>query len=165
MGYLPTSKQATYRQKLQRAYDQPTYAKAKSALSRIRSELSLLNASAVGRLDEGFEETLTLHRLGLFAELGRSFKTNELHREPEFPGGSADGQGGPLEERGSEAPLAGHGLAGHRAAATQGVRLQAIGPPAHCAANEPKRLPRTGGVNPWSRSQFRLGMALTPSAT
>ncbi len=75
VGYLPTSKQATFRQKLQRAYDQPTYAKAKSALSRIRSELILLNASAVGSLDEGFEETLTLHRLGLFKELGRSFKT------------------------------------------------------------------------------------------
>ena len=26
-------------------------------------------------LDEGFDETLTLHRLGLFAELGVSFKT------------------------------------------------------------------------------------------
>ncbi len=62
VSYLPTSKQ-------------PTYAKAKSAMARIRSELSLLNASAVGSLDEGFEETLTLHRLGLFKELGRSFKT------------------------------------------------------------------------------------------
>ncbi len=75
VGYLPISKQATFRQKLQRAYDQPTYAKAKSAMARIRSELSLLNSSAVGSLDEGFEETLTLHRLGLFEELGRSFKT------------------------------------------------------------------------------------------
>ncbi len=26
-------------------------------------------------MDEGFDETLTLHRLGLFKELGRSFKT------------------------------------------------------------------------------------------
>jgi len=75
VSYLPTSKQATFRQKLQRAYDQPSYAKAKAALSRIRSELSLLNASAVGSLEEGFEETLTVHRLGLFQELGRSFKT------------------------------------------------------------------------------------------
>ncbi|HEX9833150.1 MAG TPA: transposase [Mycobacterium sp.] len=75
VSHLPASQQATYRQKLQRAYDQPTYAKAKSALSRIRSELSVLNASAVGSLDEGFDETLTLHRLGLFEELGRSFKT------------------------------------------------------------------------------------------
>ena len=75
VSYLPTSKQATFRHKLQRAYDQSTYTKAKSALSKIRSELSVLNASAVGSLDEGFEETLTLHRLGLFEELGRSFKT------------------------------------------------------------------------------------------
>ena len=30
---------------------------------------------AEGLLDEGLEETLTLHRLGLFKELGRSFKT------------------------------------------------------------------------------------------
>ena len=75
VSYLPVSKQATFRQKLQRAYDRPTYAKAKAALSRIRSELSLLNASAVASLDEGLAETLTLHRLGLFPELGRSFKT------------------------------------------------------------------------------------------
>ena len=34
-----------------------------------------MNQSAVASLDEGFEETLTLHRLGLFQELGRSFKT------------------------------------------------------------------------------------------
>ena len=34
-----------------------------------------INQSAVGSLDEGFEETLTLHRLGLFKELGTSFKT------------------------------------------------------------------------------------------
>ena len=35
----------------------------------------LINQSAVNSLDEGFEETLTLHRLGLFPKLGRSFKT------------------------------------------------------------------------------------------
>ena len=47
----------------------------KRALSRVQSELTRLNASAVNSLDEGLEETLTLHRLGLFKELGRSFKT------------------------------------------------------------------------------------------
>ncbi len=34
-----------------------------------------MNASAVTSLDEGFEEALTLHRLGLFRELGVSLKT------------------------------------------------------------------------------------------
>ena len=41
----------------------------------MRAELNVLNQSAVASLDEGFEETLTLHRLGLLKELGRSFKT------------------------------------------------------------------------------------------
>ena len=74
-AYLPTSKQATFRNKLQCAYDKPTYSQAKAALKKVRGELNLLNQSAVASLDEGFEETLTIHRLGLFKELGRSFKT------------------------------------------------------------------------------------------
>jgi transposase-like protein len=75
VAYLPKSQQAEMRQKLQRAYEQPTYEKAKPALLRIRGELKLLNQSAVISLDEGFEETLTLHRLGVFKELGISLKT------------------------------------------------------------------------------------------
>ena len=73
--YLSKSQQPVFRRKLQRAYDQPTYGQAKTALKKVRGELSSLNRSAVASLDEGFEETLTVHRLGLFKELGRSFKT------------------------------------------------------------------------------------------
>ncbi len=73
--YLSKSQQPVFRRKLQRAYDQPTYGQAKTALKKVRAELGLLNQSAVASLDEGLEETLTLHRLGLFKELGRSFKT------------------------------------------------------------------------------------------
>ena len=47
----------------------------KAALYQITKELSLINESAVRSLEEGLEETLTLHRLGLFEELGRSLKT------------------------------------------------------------------------------------------
>ena len=54
---------------------QPTYEQAKTALKKVRGELAELNLSAVASLDEGFDETLTLHRLGLFVELGVSFKT------------------------------------------------------------------------------------------
>ena len=63
------------RWKLQEAYQEPTYERAKEKLSKIRKELQLVNRSAVNSLDEGLEETLTLHRLGLFRELGISFKT------------------------------------------------------------------------------------------
>ena len=75
LEYLPQQYRATFRRKLQAAYEEPTYEKAKRALGKIRAELKLLNASAVGSLDEGLEETLTLHRLGVFAELGTSLKT------------------------------------------------------------------------------------------
>jgi transposase-like protein len=73
--YLPTGRQAEFRRKLQNGYQQPTYEKAKTALKKVRVELVTINQSAVASLDEGFEETLTLHSLGLFAELGTSFKT------------------------------------------------------------------------------------------
>jgi transposase-like protein len=75
MEYLSAERRPYFRRKLQAAYEQPTYEKAKSRLLTIRKELSLINQSAVNSLDEGFEETLTLHRLGLFEKLGRSFKT------------------------------------------------------------------------------------------
>ena len=73
--YLPKSQQPIFRQKLQRAYQQPEYHQAKEALGRVRQELQGLNESAVKSLDEGLEETLTLHRLGVFARLGESLKT------------------------------------------------------------------------------------------
>jgi putative transposase len=75
LAYLAGTQQAVIRRKLQAAYGQPTYEQAKTALKKVRSELATINLSAVASLDEGFDETLTLHRLGLFAELGVSFKT------------------------------------------------------------------------------------------
>jgi len=60
---------------LRKAYHSKTYLGAKQKLTSIRKELELINQSAVNSLDEGLEETLTLHKLGLFNELGRSFKT------------------------------------------------------------------------------------------
>ncbi len=75
IGYLPKGMQGSMRRKLQEAYEEPTYEKAKERLLKIRRELQQINRSAVNSLDEGFEETLTLHRLGLFQELGKSFKT------------------------------------------------------------------------------------------
>src|SRR6202165_2989451 len=75
IAYLPDRHRAMFRRKLQAAYDQPTYDKAKRALGKVRAELALLNVSAASSLDEGLEETLTLHRLGVFQQLGTSLKT------------------------------------------------------------------------------------------
>jgi transposase-like protein len=75
VSHLPRSEQAAWRKRLQRAYGRPTYGEAKAALDKLVSELEDTNQSAAASLREGLEETLTLHRLGLFGVLGRSFKT------------------------------------------------------------------------------------------
>jgi transposase-like protein len=75
VSYLPKSIQAGMRRKLQEAYQEPAYEGARENLLKIRKELQLINRSAVSSLDEGLEKTLTLHRLGLFRELGISLKT------------------------------------------------------------------------------------------
>ena len=73
--HLPKGEQATWRARLQRAYQRPTYAEASTALHHLQTELESRNQSAAQSLAEGQEETLTLHRLGVFALVGLSFKT------------------------------------------------------------------------------------------
>lgn len=75
VSYLPKTRQDAIRRGLQRAYEEPSYEGAKKTLEKVKKEISLINESAVRSLDEGLEETLTLHRLGLFSELGISLKT------------------------------------------------------------------------------------------
>ena len=75
VSYLPKRDQASWRRRLQRAMDRPTHAEARSALEQLHAELEEANQSAAASLREGFDELLTLHRLGLFSKLGRSFKT------------------------------------------------------------------------------------------
>jgi putative transposase len=78
VSYLAKQDHPTWRRKLQAAYAHATYADAKRALDRLHRELRLVNESAAASLAEGLEETLTLHRLNVFPELGVSFKTTNL---------------------------------------------------------------------------------------
>jgi putative transposase len=78
VSYLAKGDQGKFRRKLQAAYEKPTYAEAFAALESIRKELLGINRSAAASLEEGLEETLTLHRLGLFEKLGTSFKTTNV---------------------------------------------------------------------------------------
>jgi putative transposase len=73
--HLDRDKQDYFRRKLQAAYEQPTYEKAKDRLGVIRRELMPINESAVESLEEGQEETLTLHKLKMFNKVGISLKT------------------------------------------------------------------------------------------
>jgi transposase-like protein len=78
VSYLAKHDQPAWRRKLQAAYAQPTYAEAKHALERVYRALRIVNESAAASLAEGLEDTLTLHRLGVFPALGVSFKTTNL---------------------------------------------------------------------------------------
>lgn len=78
VSYLTKPLQILWRRKLQAAYAHASYADAKRALQKLVADLAKINESAARSLEEGLEETLTLHRLGVFVELGTSFKTTNL---------------------------------------------------------------------------------------
>jgi len=78
VSYLPKEHQEHYRGKLQRAYSEPDHETAKRRLYEIRIELEKINRSAANSLDEGLTETLTLHRLGLVEQLGKSLLTTNI---------------------------------------------------------------------------------------
>lgn len=78
ISYLSEKEKPVFKGKLQRAYSEPLYEEAKIRLFEIRDELKKINRSAANSLEEGLEETLTMHRLGLVEELGRSFTTTNM---------------------------------------------------------------------------------------
>ena len=75
VSYLAKSEQVVWRQRLQRAYNRPEYDEALTAFETLQGELDERNQSAARSLTEGLNETVTLHRLGLYGVLGRSLKT------------------------------------------------------------------------------------------
>jgi putative transposase len=75
ISYLTKENQEEVKNALQEAYDKETYPQAKAALQALRPSLALMNESALGSLEEGLEETLTIHRLGLMPQLKLSFRT------------------------------------------------------------------------------------------
>lgn len=78
VSYLPKRHQEEVKRKMRQAYANETYEEVKRNLLSLRKELILLNQSAVNSLDEGLEETLTLHRLGVFKDLGISLRTTNM---------------------------------------------------------------------------------------
>jgi transposase-like protein len=75
IAYLGEAQQDLCRHRMQEAYTKTTYTEAKHELEKLDNELSKINPSAAASLREGMEETLTLHRLGLAPELGKSLNT------------------------------------------------------------------------------------------
>ncbi len=78
VAYLPKHQQEPWRGKLAHAYAEPTYAEAKAAVEDLRAELRQLNESALRSLDEGLDETLTLHQLGVGPMLRQTLATTNM---------------------------------------------------------------------------------------
>ena len=75
VSYLSKSEQSGMGRKMEAAYGKPRYEAAKAALDALKPGLKLMNQSALHSLEEGMEETLTLHRLGLTPMRKDSFRT------------------------------------------------------------------------------------------
>ena len=63
--HLPETHQTDVDRRIRAAYQMKGYAEAKAELDKVVRYLDGLNPSAARRLEEGLEETLTLHRLGI----------------------------------------------------------------------------------------------------
>lgn len=136
-SYLTKSDGQRYGRRLQKAYDRPTYAEAKEELLNIHAELETVNRSAARSLMEGLEETLTLHRLGLFPELGKSLKTTNCNRVCQQPTYEVHRQGQAVDAQRPAATLGRRGPHGDR---TQRHRGQESAP---C-----RQLPETPAATP-----------------
>jgi len=76
--HLTKEYQAEYEQKLMTVYGMNDYKDAKSALTSLVKEVERLSPSAANSLEEGLEETLTLHLLGLPDMLRKSLSTTNI---------------------------------------------------------------------------------------
>jgi putative transposase len=72
IDHLPEEHKADVRRKMQNAYSMADYADAKRALELLHHELMHLNPSAARSLEEGLEETLTVHKLRVPDQLRRT---------------------------------------------------------------------------------------------
>ena len=78
MDHLPEEYKADVKRKLQNAYSMVDYGDAKRALEGLHRELMHLNPSAARSLEEGLEETLTVHRLRVPEQLRRTLSSTNV---------------------------------------------------------------------------------------
>jgi len=78
LSYLPENTQDEYKKGINKAYNQENYEDAKADLKAIVKDLKTINMSASRSMEEGLEETLTIHRLGLNDYFKRSFSTTNI---------------------------------------------------------------------------------------
>jgi putative transposase len=78
VDHLPDEYKADVRKKMQNAYQMADYSDAKRALDQLHRELMDLNPSAARSLEEGLEETLTVHKLRVPDQLRRTLASTNV---------------------------------------------------------------------------------------
>lgn len=79
IDHLPENCRTDWRRRMRAAYNLTHYDEAKGALQKLWRQLVDINPSAARSLEEGMEETLTVHRLGVGALLRRTLaSTNPI---------------------------------------------------------------------------------------
>lgn len=77
-GYVPEKHWPEVKARIQKAYADPSYPRAKKSLETTARWLELINPHAAASLREGLDETLTVTSLGLKGPLRRSLSTTNL---------------------------------------------------------------------------------------
>jgi transposase-like protein len=75
LSYLPEHRKEEFKKKYDSAYGKTDYMEAQNAFIDLANDLQKINVSASRSIHDGLEELLTLHRLNLVEDFGRSFST------------------------------------------------------------------------------------------
>jgi len=75
LKYIPEKDQQAIKRKYQQSINKESYKEARESLKDLKRDLEKINLSAARSLEEGLEDILTLHRLGLNMDFSRSFAT------------------------------------------------------------------------------------------
>lgn len=78
LSHLPKEYHAEYERKLLAVYGINGYTEARAALSNLVKDVGRLSITAASSLEEGFEQTLTLHLLGVPEVLRKSLATTNI---------------------------------------------------------------------------------------
>ena len=75
LKYIPEKEQDAVKRKYQQSVNKESYKEARESLKDLKRDLEVINLSAARSLEEGLEDILTLHRLGLNLDFSKSFAT------------------------------------------------------------------------------------------
>ena len=75
LKYIPEKDHSAVKRKYQQAISKESHMQAMESLKELSRDLEKINISAARSLEEGLEDILTLHRLGLNLDFSRSFAT------------------------------------------------------------------------------------------